>query len=203
MIMKRQSVSIVLVGEGITEKYYFDSLRDILKIKPKALVSKHTNVFTLEKHIKDCIKSGYDRIYCIIDLDNKTNDNRPEHRKNHEAYIKLKKKYHKKKFKNYDGDTEVYMIESYPSSELFFLFYFGYRGAEFSNDELKKLLFDMTGYKVEERFFIRNSLHNLFEKKGGSLLKVIEASERSVRNRESRNPHASFTEIGLMLKELL
>lgn len=56
---------------------------------------------------------------------------------------------------------------------------------------------------TEKYFFIKNSLHNLLESQGGSLSKAIEASERSIENRDEMNPHSSYTEVGLLIKKLL
>ena len=201
--MRKKSVTVVIVGEGITEKYFFDSLRDLLKIKPKSLVQKHTSISYLEKEIKACLKDGYDKIYCLIDMDNKAGDGSPDHRKNWEEYLKLKRQFHRQKIKTRDGVSEVEMFESYPSIELFFLYYFGFSGAEYSNEKLKKLLKEKTGYRPEEKFFIKNSLHHLFESKGGSLSTAIEASEHSVKIHDLENPHTSYTEIGLLIKKLL
>lgn len=200
--MRRQRISVVVFGEGITEKYYFESLRDILPIKPVAKIPKHTTILYIEKTINQLINDGYDIIYCLIDMDNKINDGTPGRKKICEEYDKLKRKYHNKKVRRKEGESKIIMIESYPSTELFFLYYFGYRGAEFSNTQLKSILHDKTGYKVEEHFFIKNALHSLFVKKGGSIDIAIEASNRSVLNREMHNPHSSYTEIGKLIEEL-
>ena len=136
-------------------------------------------------------------------MDNKVNDGHPERRKNSEEYLKLKRKYHKKKIKNREGEAEVIMIESYPSTELFFLYYFGYRGAEYTNEQLKRILNEKNGYRVEEKYFIKNSLHDLFEDHGGSLKTAILAAEKSVNTKEVENPHATYTEIGGLIRLLL
>ena len=98
-------------------------------------------------------------------MDNKIKDGTPERMKNREEYDKLKRKYHNKTVRKKENESKVIMIESYPSTELFFLYYFGYKGAEFSNTQLKSKLHTITGYKVEEHFFIKNALHSLFVKK--------------------------------------
>lgn len=200
--MRRQRISVVVFGEGITEKYYFESLRDLLPIKPVAKIPKHTTVPHIEKMINQLINDGYDIIYCLIDMDNKIKDGTPERKKNREEYDKLKRKYHNKKIKRKEGESKIIMIESYPSTELFFLYYFGFKGAEFSNTQLKNMLYRMTGYKVEEHFFIKNALHSLFVKNGGSLDVAIEASHRSVSLRDIQNPNLSYTEIGKLIEDL-
>lgn len=200
--MRRQRISVVVLGEGITEKYYFESLRDFLPIKPVAKITKHTTVPYIEKMINQLINDGYDIIYCLIDMDNKIKDGTPERKKNREEYDKLKRKYHNKIVRKKEGESKIIMIESYPSTELFFLYYFGYKGAEFSNMQLKGMLHTITGYKVEEHFFIKNALHSLFVKKGGSIDIAIEASKKSMLNRDMQNPHSSYTEIGKLIQDL-
>ena len=61
--------SVLILGEGPTEFYYFNSLRDVVKgltIKPD--YPKHTSMKELEEKIDDGIKDGYDRIFCVIDI---------------------------------------------------------------------------------------------------------------------------------------
>ena len=47
--------SIVVIGEGITEKYYIESLRGLsdFQIKPRSLNKKASNLKALEKEIND------------------------------------------------------------------------------------------------------------------------------------------------------
>lgn len=80
--------SVLILGEGPTEFYYFNSLRDVIKgltIKPD--YPKHSSMKELEEKINDGIKDGYDRIFCVIDMDTKGEE--PERTQ----YARLKKKY--------------------------------------------------------------------------------------------------------------
>ena len=82
---KLRQTALVL-GEGPTEFYYFKSLCDVFKrltIKPDS--PKHTNLAELDSKIKEGVDSGYNRIFCIIDMD--TKDKEPEL----SQYQKLKK----------------------------------------------------------------------------------------------------------------
>ena len=139
-------------------------------------------------------------------MDNKSHDGVPEHEANRKRYLELKQKYHGKEHKYAGGKTFVKMLESYPSSEMFFYYYFKYSTASFGNNELKRLLNERTGYETTEKFLRVTSLHNLFCCKGGDLKLAIENVRRSVENRENGNPHTGFSEIGelfdyLVLKE--
>lgn len=69
--------SVLILGEGPTEFYYFNSLRDVVKgltIKPD--YPKHSSMKELEEKIEDGIKDGHDRIFCVVDMD--TKDEEPE-----------------------------------------------------------------------------------------------------------------------------
>ena len=87
--MGKQKSPIMIIGEGPTEFYYFNSLKDILRgvqIEPEE--PKHSNLKELERKIKDGIKNGYAKIFCVIDMDNKTN---PTELQNYQA---LKQRYY-------------------------------------------------------------------------------------------------------------
>ena len=80
--------SVLVLGEGPTEFYYFNSLRDVFRgmtIKPD--YPKHTSMKELEEKIEKGIADGYDRVFCVIDMD--TKDEEPER----SQYMRLKKKY--------------------------------------------------------------------------------------------------------------
>lgn len=195
-------MTVAVIGEGITEKYYIQSLQDILDIKPTPIKPKSSNLKELEISIKDCIKKGYGKIFCLIDKDNKINDGDPDHERNAAEYIQLKKQYHNKLHKCPDGNvTKIVMIESYPATEIFFLYYFGYTSAHYTNQQLKHILNKKFGYLTEERYLIKHSLHDTLVEFGGSLETAIRASIRSTLNID-RDLGTSFSEIGIMIQEL-
>lgn len=87
----------IIIGEGPTEFYYLNSLKDefriLQNIKPDT--PKNTSLRELERSIESAIAIGYDRIFCLIDMDTKKKDatSRME-------YARLKSKYHGKKVTN-------------------------------------------------------------------------------------------------------
>lgn len=86
--MGKQKNAILVLGEGPTEFYYFNSLRDEYKgitIKPD--YPKHTSVKVLTAKIADGVSEGYSYIFCVIDMDTKSQE--PER----SQYNKLKHKY--------------------------------------------------------------------------------------------------------------
>jgi hypothetical protein len=69
--------TILVLGEGPTEFYYFNSLRDVLgNITISPDYPRHTNLKDLEQKISAGLNSGYDYIFCVVDMD--TKDKEPE-----------------------------------------------------------------------------------------------------------------------------
>ncbi len=199
--MLRTKEAIVVFGEGITEKYYFLSLRDILKLRPTPIKPKNSSLAEFETCIRDCLRRGYSRIFCLVDMDNKTADGNLEHVRGAKEYDILKRKYHLQRLVNGAGDTSlVEMVESYPSTEIFFRYYFGYTSASISNQQLKAELAKRFGYSTQEKYLIKHSLHDELVKAGGSLQQAIIASKRSLKG---RTPGSSYTELGSMIEQLL
>lgn len=184
----------IIIGEGITEKYYFLSLRDVLATKPTPIVLKPYNITELERAIKSYAADGYTKIYCLVDMDNKTAS------PNREKYQRLKAKYHAKRVGR--TDCKVYFCESHPSIELFFYYYFEMSTAEKGNDELKSWLEHKFGYDVSEKYFIKNSLHGTMINKGGCLQDAISNAKNSMRLRDGDNYNCSYTELGDLIETL-
>lgn len=67
--------AIAVIGEGITEKYYVESLRAFagsnFQIVPKQLGIKASSLDELEKAVQNAVEEGYDEVYCLIDMDSK------------------------------------------------------------------------------------------------------------------------------------
>ncbi|MCD8165132.1 MAG: RloB family protein [Bacteroides sp.] len=59
--------AIAVIGEGITEKYYIESLRGLspFTLLPKELGKKASSLAELENSIKQSIEDGYDQVYCL------------------------------------------------------------------------------------------------------------------------------------------
>ena len=201
--MAKSRVTVAVIGEGITEKYYILSLRDVLQIKPGYVKPKNSSLKELEITIKSCIKKGYSRIYCMIDVDNKVHDGNPDHERNATDYARLKQRYHNKQHKCPDGSkTLIVMVESFPATEIFFWYYFGYTSAVYSNQQLKSMLHKRIGYLTEEKYLIKHSIHDTLVEAGGSLKVAISASIQSGLSHGAGGYNKSYSEIGEMIREL-
>lgn len=198
--MGKQRNTILILGEGPTEFFYFKSLCDELKgltIKPDYL--KHTSLKELEHKIEEGVALGYSHIFCVIDMD--TKDREPEK----SQYARLRKKYSSPINKPKKGIfCEVKFFETHLCTELFFLYYFRYTSKMYHEQEL--LLKDLTQcceYRKKIDFFIKcKGLHLYLEKKGGSLAAAISNSNHSIEERNAGNRNYTYSELGQMIEEL-
>lgn len=67
---KESRLAIAVLGEGITERAYFKSLKKNKKLsfKFKPEVPKHSDINSIIAKAKD-LSTVYDIVFCIIDLD--------------------------------------------------------------------------------------------------------------------------------------
>ena len=185
----------IIISEGITEEYYFKSLKDVLVVKPAVKPLKPYNMKELEKAIKKYAEKGYTKIHCLIDMDNKVST--PA---NMQQYRQLKQKYNRKRVRK--TDCEVCFYESYPSIELFLYYYFESSTAEKTNDGLKSWLKHRCGYDTSERYLATHSLHGTLVSNGGCLEDAVSHAKNSVRLREGESYNCSYTEIGNLIESL-
>ena len=82
---------VVIVGEGMTEWYYLQSLRGLISSDVNPKVSEHKDgIGYIEKKIRECIDKGADTVICLIDMNNKQSGVESD------KYQKFKSKYHNK-----------------------------------------------------------------------------------------------------------
>lgn len=192
--------AIVILGEGPTEYFYINSLKDefpfLQNVEPK--IPKHTNLAELQKLIEDAVEKGYSKVYCVIDMDNKKDGIEKT------KYEKLKNKYKKPIIKPKKGiNCEVVFFETERCTELFFLYYFRYTTKEYiCSDDLVKELNKESGYLKEQKFFARHPLHQYFIKKGGSLDNAIANSEKSCKSIETTERDCTYSQLGNMIELL-
>jgi len=195
--MGKLADAIMILGEGATESFYMNSLRDdypaqLKNIEPK--IPKHSNLTELEKKIEEGISKGYSKIYCMIDMDNKKKG------KEKDDYLKLKRKYENPIVKDDEGiNCEVKFFETERCTELFFLYYFKYTTKEYlSSDDVVKALAKECGYQKNLKFF-KKGLHKIFKEKGGTLRTAIKNANTSCKDKK-RN--YTYSQLGSMLQAL-
>jgi hypothetical protein len=141
----KQYKRYVVLGDGQTEQFYLDHLKDICgfrySIRPLLF-----NSITIEKAadlIKDLLDDGYDMVIYLTDYDTIVNQNKVE------KFKKLVNKY-----KNY---PKVMICETMPSIEFWFLLHFTKTTREFGTSEevTCQLLKHIAGFSKDEAF-LRN-----------------------------------------------
>ena len=179
--------AIAVIGEGITEQYYLQSIKHLTNVQITPKLPKHsTGDKFVESEIKKCIADGYSKIYCLIDMDNKKNAEEKS------EYSKLKGKYHNRKLKNKRIGTEIDIrfFENERCLEIWFLFHFKNTTAEFiTQNDLLKELNKFCRYEKTEKFFLSTSgLHQYFIKNGGRFNAAKRNAESSLLR---KNEHAT------------
>lgn len=199
---KVRKQTTVIIGEGPTEFFYLNSLKDefrqLQSIKPDT--PKNTSLRELERSIESAIAIGYDRIFCLIDMDNKKKDTT-----SWAAYSELKRKYHGKKIHNEKKSLnyEVRFFETDRCTELFFLFYFKYTGQNYAASKtIEDELSQICGYEKTQKFFRTHPLHQFLQKSGGSIANAIGNGLKSEKALSEGQRDYTYSELGSMFLEL-
>lgn len=198
--MGKQRKTVLVLGEGPTEFYYFKSLCDLYKnltIKPDT--PKYTSMKELGKKIEQGVDLGYDYIFCVVDMDTKNIDSEKR------LYENLKKKYAKPIVKKKKGiHCQVEFFETHLCTELFFLYYYRYTSRPFDDqDALLKDLNQNVSYEKTHEFFTKcKGLHSYFEREGGTLQNAIQHANRSLEEKEESGRLYTYSQIGLLLEKL-
>lgn len=198
--MRKIKDSIAVIGEGITEYYYFNSVKDEYKqLNFKPTCPKHsTNISELEYEIENAIDMEYSFIFCIIDMDNKKDSNEKQ------AYENLKNKYQgKHKFRRTTVEYEIRFIETERCTELFFLFYFAYTSRQFQNQpELMKALNKFCLYEKTEKFFKSHSLHQYFQSQDGNFMMALQNAAKSMKDKEKTERDYTYSQMAELFEVL-
>lgn len=200
--MGKQRNTTIIIGEGPTEFYYLNSLKDEFRIlqhiKPDS--PKNTSLRELQMSIESSIQMGYSQVFCLIDMDTKKKD-----AKSMAEYQRLKKKYHNAHIvKKRSGiDCQIRFYETERCTELFFIYYFKYTTQKFqTSDDVETLLNKICGYDKTLKFFRGHPLHQFFEKQGGNFVNAIANANRSLFDVRNGNRDYTYSEIGSMFNDL-
>lgn len=200
--MVKQRNTTIIIGEGPTEFYYLNSLKDEFRIlqhiKPDS--PKNTSLRELQRSIESSIQMGYSQVFCLIDMDTKKKD-----AKSMAEYQRLKKKYHNAHIvKKRSGiDCQIRFYETERCTELFFIYYFKYTTQKFqTSDDVETLLNKICGYDKTLKFFRGHPLHQFFEKQGGNFVNAIANANRSLFDVRNGNRDYTYSEIGSMFNDL-
>lgn len=199
--------TIAVIGEGITEKFYIESLKGSspFTILPRELGMRASNLRALESNIKFCIEKGYDEVYCLIDMDGKSEGGSKN------QYQSLKSKYDEMTFskKNKGIECKVFFIETERCTELWFLYYFTKGAVTRKFNSYEELERELKRYRPQYektgRYFrsIRN-LHQHFESgnPAGSIISAFKNSKSSMESNIRDERGYSYSEMHKFIKAI-
>lgn len=198
--MKKIKDSIVIIGEAITEYYYFNSLKDKyrqLNIKPTC--PKHsTGLDYLEQEIDKAIEAGHSLIICVVDMDNKKEG---KEKADYERFKQRMEGVHTVKKSGYK--YEIRFIENERCTEIFFLFYYAYTSRCFQNQqELLDALNTHCAYEKTEKYFRRHPLHQYFEESGGDFMQALRNAAKSMKEKEATGRDYTYSQMAELFEAL-
>lgn len=199
----KQGGGIAIIGEGPTEQYYLLSVQGLLNANVYPKVVKDGMEYLVAR-IEECISEGYDKIFCLIDMDNKSG------RKEQLAYKAFLKKYSGKKIRNHQtgGETEIIIIENLPCLEIWFYYYFklttgiysSYENINPLKPELRKFLPE---YEKRIEFFKKcGGLHQYISEQGGKINEAVRNSLLSMKIHDE-NTSGAYSDMALLFNTLL
>ena len=198
--MKKIKDSIIVIGEAITEYYYFNSLKDTyrqLNIKP-AYPKHSTGLDYLAQEIDKAIDDGHSLIICVVDMDNKKEGKEKE---NYERFKQRREGIHKIKKSGFK--YEIRFIENERCTEIFFLFYFAYTSHCFQNQpELLDELNKHCEYEKTEKFFQKHPLHQYFEGAGGDFMQALRNAAKSMKEKEETDRDYTYSQMAELFEAL-
>lgn len=149
-----------VVGEGITEYYYFNNLKQVeeLHLKSKSFTikpdkPKTSNFKEIIAKARELIEKGYDKVFCVLDLDYINNQNViEEYKKRRDAASK---------------NGKIMFVESMPCFELWLLLHYRYTSQEFQNDDAvgKMLKCEIAQYSKSQKFWETANLYGVLKPK--------------------------------------
>jgi hypothetical protein len=188
----KQYKRYVVLGDGQTEQYYLDHLKDICgfrySIRPLLF-----NSITIEKAtdlIKDLLDDGYDMVIYLTDYDTIVNQNKVE------KFKKLVSKY--------KHSRKVMICETMPSIEFWFLLHFTKTTREFGTAEevTCQLLKHIAGFSKDEAFLrIAKWVVDLCA--NGKLNKALEYARDILKQKEQEvvGSHFPYTKVQLAIEK--
>lgn len=196
--IKEVRKSYAIIGEGVTEFFYFDGFRnaekELLKkynISLKPDKPKHPDYSDIIAKAQSLLTKEFDVVFCLIDMDYINADNVRK-----QAYVKEKSSC----IKTYKD--AICFVESNPAFEFWLLLHFIFTDRQFRNcdeviAELKKNG-RLEKYEKSIEYFTKNNLY----------LQLKDRLDSAVNNARSisidiNKPHTSYSRVFEVFEELL
>jgi RloB-like protein len=189
--IKPTNKRIAVVGDGQTEKIYFDKLKEIEGLRNVSLkpdlpksVGSYKGVFDKAESL---YAEGYDEVYSLIDMDKVLSDNTLA------KYLTDKKKIEKK---------GIVVFESNPCIEFWFLLHFVRTTKLFSNCESveKELQKYMPNYAKNQQYLVQSNIYKTLKP---NLLNAFENAKWIEESKTENDYNSSKSEVYKLIKILL
>lgn len=185
--------SIAIIGEGITEWFYIDSLRVACRYPFKVAPDfpQHSDITHMAKLAESYVEQQYDYVVCLVDMD-RLLSNQTEMA----AYRRTCKK----------SSHNVVWIETNPCTEFWFLLHFlkqapirRYASYSELQHELRK---HMPGYEKTQHYFRRTNLYKCLTESGDIEQARLHAELLAKKNEESSGEGLAYSQMYRLLNML-
>ncbi len=185
--------SIAIIGEGITEWFYFDSLRITRRYPFKVAPDfpQHSDIQHIAKLVSDYIRRQYDYVVCLVDMDRLLAN--PSEM---QVYNTVRK----------STDANVMWIETNPCTEFWFLLHFlpgpsvrHYTNQDQAITELRKY---MPEYEKTKRYLAKADIYRYLRDNGDLPRAMSNASTLCRLSQESEDDYMAYSEIHKVLELL-
>ena len=183
--------SIAIIGEGPTEKIYFDQLRVAEKVDFKILPDfTHSNLEDMIQKAQRCVAEGYDDVFVLVDMDIILSE------KSKRDFYEMSKK----------DNPRIKFVESNPCTEYWFLMHFlpSISTKEYTNyDEVvKDLRKHIPGYDKCQRVLSKIRIYQTL-KNSGDMENAIKMSETLERKRiDHPEEYPSYSYMHQVIKKI-
>jgi RloB-like protein len=189
--IKPTNKRIAVVGDGQTEKIYFDKLKEVEGLRNVSLkpdlpksVGSYKGVFDKAESL---YAEGYDEVYCLIDMDKVLSDNTLA------KYLTDKKRIEKK---------GIIVFENNPCIEFWFLLHYVRTTKPFANCESveKELQKYMPNYAKNQQYLVQSNIYKTLKP---NLLNAFENGKWIEENQIENEYNSSKSEVYKLIKILL
>ncbi len=192
----RRSVkkAIGIVGEGLTERMYFDYIRRSRRysftLKPD--LPGHSDYVHIFKKAKQLLQKGFDLVFCVVDIDTILNNGMIDRFASECKHL----------------PKNIIPVTSNPCIEFWFLLHFLKKPKSRVYESCQRLIEDslhtyVPSYEKTEAYFRTSHLFTLMEEKNG-LEKALENAKHILEKLyATKDPSCcSFSEISLLISQL-
>jgi hypothetical protein len=189
--IKPTNKRIAVVGDGQTEKIYFDKLKEVEGLRNVSLkpdlpksVGSYKGVFDKAESLYE---QGYDEVYCLIDMDKVLSDNTLA------KYLTDKKRIEKK---------GIIVFENNPCIEFWFLLHYVRTTKSFTNCESveKELQKYIPNYAKNQQYLVQSNIYKTLKP---NLLNAFENGKWIEENQIKNEHNSSKSEVYKLIKILL